>query len=139
MNKRHIAFNTHLILFAILFAVFLGLSISCAIESDVGLSIIFGIFILLSVFVFAISPVYYVFSDEYVKIVYNFGLNEQIKWSEIRNISSMGSWLGKGGGLPHYVIAYPQKEKCPFFVVGEITKTAKTTKFITKHYKKKIT
>ena len=138
MNKKTYAFNTLLILCLVLFIVFLGLCISCAIESDIGLSIMFGIFVLLPVFVFAISPLYFVFSDEYVEIIYNFGQREKIKWSDIRSISLMGSWIGAGGGLPHYVIAYPRKEKRLFFVVGEIQKTRKTKKLIEKYYKKEI-
>ena len=93
---------------------------------------------MIPVFVFAISPLYFVFSDEYIEIVYNFGQREKIKWNDIRNISLMGSWIGAGGGLPHYVIAYPKKEKRLFFVVGEITKSTKTTKLIKKYYKKRI-
>ncbi|MBP3391353.1 MAG: hypothetical protein J6L76_01025 [Clostridia bacterium] len=138
MNKKHIAINTHLILCVVLFIVFLGLSISCAIESDIGLSIMFALFILLPLFVFGISPLYFVFSDECIEIIYNFGQKEIIKWSDIRNISLMGSLIGAGGGLPHYNIAYPQKEKRLFFVVGEIQKTRKTKKLIEKYYKKKI-
>ena len=138
MNKRYIAINTHLILFFVLFFVFPGLSIGCAIGNETGLSVMFALFILLPIFVYVISPLYFVFSDDSIEIVYNFGLKEQIKWSEIRNISSMGCWIGKGGDLPHYVIAYPKKEKRPFFVVGEVTKSAKTTELIKKYYKKKI-
>ena len=138
MDKKHIAFNTHLILCFILFIVFLSLSIICAIVNEIGLSIMFGIFVLLPIFVFTISPLYFVFSDNYVEIVYNFGQKEQIKWNDIRNISLMGSWIGAGGGLPHYVIAYPRKEKRLFFVVGEIQKTRKTKKLIEKYYNKKI-
>ena len=134
MNKKHIALNTHLVLCFFLFVVFVGLSISCAIDSDIGLSIMFGVFILLPVFVFAISPLYFVFSDECIEIVYNFGQREIIKWNDVRNISLVGSWTG--GGLPHYVIAYPQKEKRPFFILGEIQKTRKTKKLIEKYYKK---
>ncbi len=138
MNKKHIALNTHLILCLFLFIIFIGLSISCALEKEIGLSIMFGIFVLLPIFVFAISPLYFVFSDECVQIIYNFGQKEKIKWSDIRNISLMGSWIGAGGGLPHYNIAYPKKEKRLFFVVGEIQKTRKTKKLIEKYYEKKI-
>ena len=138
MNKKHIAFNTHLILCVVLFVLFLGLSISCGIERKIGLSIMFGVFVLLPIFVFAISPIYFVFSKECVEIIYNFSQREIIKWNDIRNISLMGSWIGAGGGVPRYVIAYPQKEKRLFFVVGEINKTRKTKKLIMKYYKKKI-
>lgn len=138
MDNKYIAFNTHLVLFFVLFLIFLGLSIDCATEKEIGLSIMFAVFILLPIFVFAVSPLYFSFTDEYIEIVYNFGQSENIKWKEIRNISLMGSWIGAGGGLPRYVIAYPPKEKRLFFVVGEIQKTRKTKKLIEKYYKKKI-
>ena len=138
MNRKQIAFNTHLLLCLLLFPIFLGLSVSCAMEKEIGLSIMFAVFILLPIFVFAISPLYFIFSDEHIEIVYNFGQKEIIKWSEIRNISLLGRWIGRGGGLPHYVIAYPRKEKRLFFVAGEIPKTRKTKKLIEKYYKKKI-
>ncbi len=138
MKKKQIAFNTHLFLCLILFIVLLGISISSAVENEVGISIGFAALTLLPIFVFAISPLYFVFSEEHVEIVYNFGQREKIKWSDIRNISRMGSWLGGGGGLPHYVIFYPQKEKRLFFVCGEIPKTRKTKKLLKMYYKKKI-
>ncbi len=138
MDKKHIAVNTHLFLWCVLFIVFLGLSISCGTEKDFGLCILFALFILLPVFVFLISPLYYIFSDESVEIIYNFGQKEIIKWSDIRSISLMGSWIDDCGGLPHYVISYPIKEKRLFFVVGKIQKTRKTKKLIEMYYKKKI-
>lgn len=138
MEKKYVAFNTHLILCIILFIIFLVLSISCAIQSVIGLSIVFGFFVLLPIFVFAISPLYFVFCDDCVEIIYHFGQREIIKWKDIRNISLMGSWIGAGGGLPCYHIAYPKKEKTLFFVVGEITKSPKITKLIKEYYKKKI-
>ena len=135
MDKKHIAFNTHLILCFFLFVVFLGLSISCAIGKEIVFSIIFAILVLLPMFMFAISPLYFVFSEECVEIIYHFGQRETIKWRDIRNISRMGGWVTPGGGLPHYVIAYPQKEKRVFFVAGEIPVTRKTKKLIIKYYK----
>ena len=66
MDKKHIALNKHLIISILLFFVFLGISISCAIENEVGLSIMFAVLLLLPIFTFAISPLYFVFSDEYV-------------------------------------------------------------------------
>ncbi len=74
----------------------------------------------------------------HVEIVYNFGLREKIKWSDIRNILLMGSWVLSGGGPPHYVIAYQRVEKRLFFVNGEIPKTIKTKRLLKKYYKKRI-
>jgi hypothetical protein len=137
-NKKHIAFNTHLILCLVLFIVFLGLSINCAMGNETVLSVMFAVFVLLPVFGFAVSPLCFVFTDEFVEIVYNFGQRERIKWADIRSISLMGSWIGGGGGSPRYVVASPRTEKRLFFVVGEINKTAKTKKLIMKYYKKEI-
>lgn len=138
MAKKQIALNTHLIFCIILFFIFIGISISCAVENEVGLSIMFAVFLLLPIFVFAISPLCFVFSDEYVEIVYSFGQREKICWRDVRSISLMGSWIGAGGGFPHYSIAYPRKEKRLFFVVGEIPKTMRTTYLIKKITNKKI-
>lgn len=133
MKETHKAFNTHLILNIVLFAVFLGLSISCAIEIEIGMTILFGIFVLFPVFVFVVSPLYYIFTNEEIVIVYTLGQREVIKWNSVRNISLFGSWIGNG--VPRYVISYPVKEKRPFFVMGEISKTRKTTKLIEKYWK----
>jgi len=138
LNKKHIAFNTHLILCVVIFIILLVLCIGCVSADEIGLGIVFGIFALLPLFVFAISPLYFIFSDESVKIVYNFGLKEEIKWSDVRSISLTGSWIGAGGSLPHYVISYPSNEKRLFFMVGEIQKTRKTKKLIMEYYKKTI-
>lgn len=137
-EKKQIALNTHLILCLILSLVFLGLSISCAFENEIWLAIMFAIFTLLPIFVFTISPLYFVFSNEDVEIIYNFGQRERIKWNSVRSISLTGSWISKGGGTPHYVFSYPKKEKTLFFVAGEIPKTRKTKKLIKKYYKKNI-
>jgi hypothetical protein len=138
MNKKHIAFNTHLIFFAAFFLMILGIFEACAREKEIGLSIAFGLFLLLPIFLFFISPLYFIFSDECLEIVYHFGQREQIKWSEIKSITRMGSWISKSGGFPRYEIIYPSKEKRPFFVVGEVSKTRRTKKLIKQYYKREI-
>ncbi len=137
-NKKHIAINTHLILVLILFLVFICSSIASALANEIGLAIGFGIGTALPIFVFIISPLYFVFDDNEVMIVYNFKQKLIIPWESIRGISLMGHWIGAGGGLPHYIIAFPQKEKRAFFVNGEIPKTRRTKKLIKLYYKKNI-
>ena len=109
-NIKQFAFNTHLILYLVASIIFLRLSIYFAIEQEIGLSVFFVIVLLLPIFVFLTSPLYIVFSDKHVEIVYNFGQREKIKWCDIRNILLMGSWV-LSGGLPHYVITYQRVEK----------------------------
>lgn len=138
MNKKHIAVNTHLTLCVLMFAQFLWLSILCVGEGEIGLSVLFGTVALVPVVVFFLSSLYVTFAEDGIEIVYHFGLKENIRWSDIRNISVRGSWIGKGGGLPNYEIAYPCKEQKPFFVVGKIPKTRKTKRYIEQYYKRNI-
>lgn len=133
VKQKQIALNNFLFLCIALFIVFLGLSIISAFENEVALSIAFSVFALLPTFVFAISPLYYIFSKEELIIVYNFGQRELIKWDNIRSITLMGSWIGRS--IPHYSFAYPRKDKRLFFIAGEVCKTPKTTRLIRTYYK----
>ena len=136
-KKKQIAINTHLWLPIGLFVTFIALAVSCIHEKEIGLTVGFFVAALLPVFGFLIFPVYYVFSEESVKIIYLWGQIEEIEWSSIRSIALYGSWSG-GGGPPHYEIAYPTNKKRAFFVNGEISKTRKTKRLIKKYYKKNI-
>ena len=137
-KQKHYAFNTQLFFVIALFAIFLVLSICAAIEREIGLSIGFAVATLLPIFVFLISPLCTAFSDEEIEIVYIMGQREIIKWRNIRSIYLNSSWISRGGGLPHYEVAYPTNDKRAFFVRGEIPKTRKTKKYIRMYYKKDI-
>ena len=137
-KQKHYAFNPQLFLVIAFFIIFLVLSICAAIEREVGLSIGFVVATLLPVFVFLISPLYIAFSDEEIEIVYIMGQREFIKWKNIMCIYLNGAWISRGGGLPHYEVAYPTNVKRAFFVRGEIPKTRKTKKYIKMYYKKDI-
>ena len=137
-KQKHYAFNTQLFFVIAFFVVFLVLSICAAIEQEIGLSIGFAVATLLPVFVLLISPLYVVFSNEEIEIVYIMGQREFIKWKNIRYIRLNGSWISRGEGLPHYELAYPANVKRAFFVRGEIPKTRKTKKYIKMYYKKDI-
>ena len=137
-KQKHYAFNTQLLFVIAFFIVFLVLSICAAIEQEIGLSIGFAVATLLPVFVLLISPLYVVFSDEEIEIVYIMGQKEIIKWKNIRYIRLNGAWISRGGGFPHYEVAYPTDVKRAFFVRGEIPKIRKTKKYIKLYYKKDI-
>ena len=137
-KQKHYAFNTQLLFVIAFFVVFLVLSICAAIEQEIGLSIGFAVATLLPVFVLLISPLYVVFSDEEIEIVYIMGQKEIIKWKNIRYIRLNGAWISRGSGFPHYEVAYPTDVKRAFFVRGEIPKTRKTKKYIKMYYKKDI-
>ena len=137
-NKKRIALNTQLWLPVVLFVIFTTISIFCISEKELGLSVGFLIMALLLIFLLLISPMYYVFSEENVEIIYLWGQKEEIKWDIIRSITLYGSWISRGGGPPHYHIAYPTSKKRAFFINGDISKTRKTKKLIAKYYKKNI-
>ena len=137
-NKKHIAINTHLWLAVVLFLIFITIAISCINENEIGMVVGFLIAALLPIFVFLISPVYYIFSEESVTITYLFGQKEEIKWNSIRSITLYGSWISRGGATPHYHIAYPTNKKRSFFINVDISKTRKTKRLIKKYYKNNI-
>ena len=134
-TKTYTAFNTHLFLPIGMFLIFLFIAISCVRNGEIGLAIGFGIATLLPIFVFLISPLYTVFSYKEVKIVYVMGQKEIIRWTDVRNITSYGSFFSKYEPLPYYELSYPKNKKRPFFVKGEIPKTFKTKKLIKKLYR----
>ena len=125
-KKKQIAINTHLIFAVIMFIIFTLLAIFSAKDEETWLAVGFAAFTLLPLFVFLISPMYYVFSEEGVKIIYLWGKKEEIEWTFVRSIEIEGSWMVGRMGFPHYHLAYPQSEKTPFFVCGDISKTRKT-------------
>ena len=137
-NKKHIAINTHLWLAVVLFLIFITIAISCINENEIEMVVGFLIAALLPIFVFLISPVYYIFSEESVTITYLFGQKEEIKWNSIRSITLYGSWISRGGGNPRYHIVYPTNIKRAFFINGDISKTRKTKRLIKKYYRKDI-
>ena len=138
MKEKHIALNTQLIPLVVSFFGLLRLAAISAADKDVVFAVVFVLFAAVVGFGCAISPLYVAFSEESVEIVYTCGKREEIRWSDIRSITAEGSWFAKGGGLPHFVLSFPRKEKKPFFVVGEIPRTRTTKTLIERYYKKKI-
>ena len=138
MKEKHIALNTQLIAFVLVLFALVCLGAISAAEKDIFDCILFFLFAAVVGFGGAISPLYVAFSEDSVEIVYTCGQREEIRWSDIRSITAEGSWFAKGGGLPHFVLSFPRKEKKPFFVVGEIPKTRTTKMLIERYYKKKI-
>lgn len=137
-DKKHIAFNAHLIVWFSIFLVIISMLIVFAIEKDIMAVVFCSVLVLIFIFGFIISPLYVIFSNEGVEIVYNFGQREHIKWGKIKEISLEGGWIITHSGPPMYKIDYRSKEKLPFFAMGEIPKTVKTKRLLKKYYKREI-
>ena len=135
--KKHLAFNSHYIAFIPGMIIFLILGILCTIERDVWLAIAFYVVALFSAFCICVSPIYYIFTEKSVTIIYCFGISETINWSDIRSISKWGSWWFSRH-LPFYQLSFPQIKKRPFFVNGEISYSKRTKKYIKKFYIKNV-
>ena len=144
MQKKHrkYAFNTHIVFFFVILVIFICLAIFFLKDSEEGsIFCAIGGFALAVAPIFAIiiSPVVYIFEDESLTIVYCLGFKERIAWKKIRSITKWGGWfLENGRGMPVYEIAYPHKEKYPFFVNATIARNRKTTKLVKKYYKRNI-
>ena len=136
-RKKESAINTHLWLPIVYFVIFLLLCISCIDEGAIGMAIGFAAVALLAPFVFLTSPMYYVFTNKEIEIVYLWGQKEKIRWIDIRNITLFGSWISRGGSTPHYHIAYPAQKRL-FFMTGDISKTRKTKRLFKNHYGREI-
>ena len=138
-NKKEIALNTHLFFWLAILIAFICLTVWSIIDDSIGIAIGFGIVCFVYILVFLISPIYFTFSDVAIEIVYTLGMKEYIEIDTIRSITSEGSWGAPGGGTPHFHLAYPRTKKLPFFMCGDISKTRKTKKLMSKYCKKKIT
>ena len=136
-SKKYIAFNSHYVAIIPFFIVMISFAIYCTIDNDIWLATAFYIFSLIPIFCLCISPIYYIFTDKSITIIYCFGINDTIKWPDIKCVSKHGSWWFDRS-MPVYRLSYPQIEKRPFFVNGEISYSRKTTKYIKQFYKKKI-
>ena len=136
-RKKEIAINTHLWLPIVYFVIFLLLCISCIDEGAIGMAIGFAAVALLALFIFLISPMYYVFTNKEIVIIYLWGQKEKIKWIDIRNITLFGSWISRGDATPHYHINYPSQKRL-FFMTGDISKTRKTKRLFKNHYGREI-
>ena len=137
-DKKEIALNTQLWLHLLLFVLFVFFSVLFAKDGDIGGAVGFAVAALLPLFVFAISPMYYVFSEDRLEIIYLWNQKEVIKWSMVNSITFDGSWISKYSSPPHYHIAYCSKNKTVFFLDGDVSKTGRTKKLIAKYYKKSI-
>lgn len=137
-HEKYIALNPNNLLCLLIFLLILAFSAYTVHEREFGFLIMGGLFLLVPIAAFFLSPLYYVFDETAVTIVYHFKQREVIRWSDIREILSHGSWFFRNSGLPTYTLYYPVREKQPFFFRGEVSKSVRTTKLIKKYYNKKI-
>ena len=125
---RKRVFNGYLFGALALLAIFGGIAVLLTLEKLWVLAVLAWLFAAYCLFSILISPLYTVFTEEDITIVYVLGQKERIRWKEIRFIHSRGSLAAKT--QPRYEIAYPHEDKRPFFVSGEIPKTRKIKKII---------
>ena len=136
-DEKYFSFNTHLLIYAAGFIVFLIMSFYFFFDNEVLPGILLLIFSFVPVVVTVLSPIGYVFSKKQVIIIYVLGDREVIDWHFVRNIVSCGSWFAKYHCFPYYKINYGHK-KLKFYMHSEISKTIGTKKLIKKYYWKEI-
>ena len=135
MTKIHKAFNTNLIFSVGLFFLFVfGTIISWIRDEFISMA---GLLVLNLVWLFEIAttPLYTVFTEESIVIVYVIGYKETIIWNNIKTINLECGLLSR---VPDYVISYEAKKSKPFFASGKIPKSKKTQELFGKYWKRKI-
>lgn len=127
--------NPQLLVSGLLTVVALAVAVQFFVEKIYVMGAVLLIIGLLSLFVLLTSPVYMLFSQKELVIVYFFGSKETIQWKEVRQIHKYGGWLfSRGDGFPHYSVVYPKSEKRPFFMVGDIPKTRRVSRLLAEFY-----
>lgn len=134
-ENTSIAYNTHLLSMLFMLLCFLFFAVMGFVLEEVVPAIIFLCLCPLPIFCFLISPLYVIFTEQEITIVYFWGIKERIAWRQIRHIEERGSWFHKHSCLPEYHIAYPKAEKYPFFADGSIPKTRKIKKMMERFYR----
>ena len=128
-NKKVKAINTQNFIWLFCFAILLMIAVVCFVDGSWIAGIIFSVLAIMPVSVVLLSPLYYVFTDEGVTIVYTLGGEEKISWQKVNKVKLFSSWLAKGSGSPHYYISH-DGDKPKGYMSSEIAKTMKTKKLM---------
>ena len=128
-NKKVKAINTQNFIWLFCFAILLMIAVVCFVDGSWIAGIIFSVLAIMPVSVVLLSPLYYVFTDEGVTIVYTLGGEEKISWQKVNKVKLFSSWLAKGSGSPHYYISH-DGDKSKGYMSSEIAKTMKTKKLM---------
>jgi len=134
-KDRQFALNTQNFFLLAVFCLLLFPIVGFASLGEVAGAAVFGFFALLPPLAFAFCPLYYLFDEKAVTVVYLWGQRETIEWRRIERIALVGSWVPRYSVPPRYVPVYTRTGKRPFFVNGEIVKTPKTTRLLRQYYK----
>lgn len=127
--------NPQLLISGLLSVVALAVTVQFFMEGIYVMGIVLLIIGLLSLFVLLTSPVYMLFSQKELVIVYFFGCKETIRWKDVRQVHKYGGWLfSRGDGFPHYTVVYPKPKKRLFFMLGDVPKTRKVSRLFAEFY-----
>ena len=87
------------------------------------------------VYEIATSPMYTVFTEKELVIVYAVGYKETIAWDEIKKIYIE---CGVCSRVPDYVVDYKGEKEKPFFAKGKVPKSKKMQNLMDLYWKKEI-
>ena len=136
--EKTIIFNRRILIFVFVFIILLAFSISLFKSVDKGLGIslfIVSIFISLGIF---LSPLYFVFTENEITVIWLFQYKRVIPWSAIKSIIEL-KWGEVHRDLPKYELIYHLNYKG--YIVSkqfDIPRNKRTKKMIEKYAKYKI-
>ena len=129
-NRRILGFTADMLVFAVLTFWFFRLDTALGVLG-VAVTVVQAVLIL-------ISPIYYVFTADSLRIKYFFGLEENIPWRNVNSIREHHSFHYKRYAfLKSYKIDYRSQEKQHFLKDGTVSKNKQITQLLKEYCPKK--
>ncbi len=134
IKSKEIIFNYYQIFYLFCFLCGVGvILLDICIIKEIALFFVFGLFLsVLYLFLILINPLYYIFDEEKISIIYSCGIKEVIIYKDIKSILERYRLFRVCcPGYKYFEIYYPHKEKIP--LKGEVCKTKKVERLL-KYY-----
>lgn len=133
-DDKSVVFNRRVIGLLLLVAIMVALALSFIQENGIIEGIIFLLIGAIGIFVLFCEPIYFVFTDQEIRIKYWFGLEEWARWDEVKYIDEESD---DSGASPPNFYSYeitPMKGSRYFFMQGRVAKRRRTRKLIHQYW-----
>ena len=132
--SRDIVLNRRMIGVILLALTMIIIAICCIQENGIAEGVCFLLIGIACIFYILISPIYFIFAEQEIRIKYWFGLEEWARWDEIKYIDEESD---DSGAHPPNLYSYeitPMQGSRYFFMKGRVTKRRRTRKLIHQYW-----
>ena len=134
--KKHYVLNPAVVLFCLIGTILVSIVVSAAREEDIGMAVTFSLLTLIPVAGLVLMPVGYQFDEKGVTLGYLFLPNERYLWENIHAVA-VENW-GSNSNPTLLLWIYRLYGICEgrerFYMRGEIAKTFRTKRLITRYW-----